>query len=369
MTVGVLVVGFLGAGLMPLIEGGEDWLEAFPWYYFNGSEPLNNGVHWGHVSVLLGAAVAFAVIAVVGVNRRDLKGQSVGVTLVDRLREIPLTKKVADRLAGSARVSSIWIKTASEHQISLFSACAYLFLVQLMLGAFWLAIPEETFAVFNQLPESMGALFELFGGGDITTPAGWFQIETFGMMAPIMIMIVTISIGSNAVAGEEARRSMGLLLANPISRSRIIAEKVATMVFYATIVGVASFAGTMLGVLVGDMDLSWQNVAAMCVLLTLLGLVGGGLALAVGAGTGRKGVAVFAAAGFMVAMHVLNSLGEINDSWADAASISPFRYYLGGDPLNNGLAWGDTAVLVVAAALLIGVAFPLFARRDVRERE
>jgi ABC-2 type transport system permease protein len=288
--------------------------------------------------------------------------------MLDRLRANPMTKKVADRLGGSARVSSIWVKTASEHQISLFSAVAYMFLVGLMLGAFWRAIPEDTFALYNQLPEGLSVMFELFGGGDITTAEGFVQIETFGMMGPIMVMLVTISIAANAIAGEEAKRTMGLLLANPISRSRIIAEKTFTMLLYASIVGVLSFAGTMAGSVVGDQGLAWQNVAAICVLLTLIGLVGGGLSLAIGAGTGRKGAAVWGAIGFMVAMHVMNSLGEIaeNPAWQ---KLSPFYYYLGGDPLNNGLDWLHAGVLAAAAVVLIAIAFPLFQRRDVREKD
>ena len=368
-TVYVLVIGFLGAGLVPLIEGGEKWVKVFPWHYFNGSEPMNNGIDWGHVGLLLGLSALFAGVALVGLNRRDFKGQSVGVTMIDRLRANPMTRKIADRLAGSARVSSIWLKTASEHQMSLMAASAYLVLVQLMLGWFYTAIPSETFEVFNQLPESMGALFALFGGGDISTPAGWFQIETFGMMAPIMIMIVTISIGSNAVAGEEAKRTMGLMLANPISRSRIIVEKTVTMVLYASVVGVMAFLGTWAGVLIGDMGIPLENIAAICILLTLLGIAGGALALAIGAGTGRKGAAIWGAVGAGVGLHLLNSLGEISDSLAGVQKLSPFYYYLGGDPLNNGLAWGDAAVLAAISAVLIMLALPLFQRRDVRERD
>lgn len=366
VSTGVLVIGFLGAGLLPLLENGEDWVGIFPWYYFNGSQPLNNGVDWGHIGFLLGFSALFAIVGLVGFNRRDLKGQSVGVTMIDRLRANPLTRKVADRLAGTARVSSIWAKTASEHQVSLMSAIAYMLYVQLMLGAFWRALPEDMFEMLETIPESFAAMLALFGGGDMSTPAGWFQIETFGMMAPIMIMVVTISIGSNALAGEEARRTMGLLLANPIPRSRVIAEKTFTMVVYASMVGLVSFIGTWLGSLAGGMDLSLVNIAAICVLLTVLGMVGGSLALAIGAGTGRKSMAVWGAVGVMIATHVMNSLGEIagNPAWQ---KLSPFYYYLGSDPLNNGFAWGDTAVLAVLAVVLIGAANVLVQRRDIKE--
>ncbi len=368
-STGVLVVGFLGAGLLPLIEGGEKWVKLFPWYYFNGSEPLYNGIEWNHVGLLLGASAIFAVVGFVGLRRRDLKGQSVGVTMIDRLRENPMTKKVADRLAGSARVSSIWLKTASEHQIALVSACSYLFFVQLMLGPFYNALPKAAFDLLGQLPEGLDVLFAFFGGGDMSTPAGFFQIETFGMMAPIMVMLVTISIGARAVAGEESNRTMGLLLANPIPRSRIIAEKTGTMVLYASIVGVAAFAGTVFGALLAGLEMSTWNIAATCILLTLIGIAGGALALAISSGTGRKGAAVWGATGAMVGLHVLNSIGSVTDNLSGLQKLSPFYYYLGNDPLNNGMVWTHAAVLAAIAVVLVGLSFPLFQRRDIRQRD
>ncbi len=366
-TVAVLVIGFLGAGLLPLFDWGENWVKVFPWHYFNGSEPLYNGVDWWHIAILGGASVVFALASVAGVNRRDFHGQSVGTTMIDRLRANPMTRKVAERFAGGVRVSSIRFKTASEYQFMLSLVCSYMFFIQILLGVFWAALPETVMQMVEQLPEGMGALFELFGGGNIATPAGWFQIETFGMMAPIMVMVVTIAIGAGAVAGEEEKRTMGLLLANPIGRSRIIVEKVWTMVAYAAVVGVVSFVGTWFGALVGDMGIGVWDIASTCVLLTLIGIAGGGLALAIGAGTGRKGSAVFGAIGVMVAMHVMNSLGEIaeNPWWQ---KLLPFYYYLGGDPLNEGMDWVHAAVLVGLCVVLIAAAFPLFQRRDVREK-
>lgn len=368
-STGVLVVGFLGAGLLPLIEGGEKWAKLFPWYYFNGSEPLYNGIDWSHVGLLLGAAAVFAIVGLAGFSRRDLTGQSVGVTMIDRLRENPITKKLADRLAGSARVSSIWLKTASEHQIALVSACSYLFFVQLMLGPFYTALPRAAIDLLAQLPEGLDVLFAFFGGGDMSTAAGFFQIETFGMMAPIMIMLVTISVGANAVAGEESKRTMGLLLANPIKRSRIIVEKTWTMVLYASIVGVAAFAGTALGSALANLDISTWNIAATCLLLTLIGIAGGALALAIGSGTGRKGAAVWGATGAMVGLHMLNSIGSVSDDLSALQKLSPFYYYLGGDPLNAGLDWTHAAVLAAIAIALVGVSVPLFQRRDIREKD
>ncbi len=365
VTTAVLVLSFFAVGLLPLIEDLKDLVKAFPWYYFDGSEPVYNGVHWGHLGVLLAGAVVFGIIAVIGVNRRDLKGQSVGVTLIDRLRGNPLTRKVIGRLAGSVRVSSIWLKAASEYQgLLLVTAAVMFFMMGIMMGPFYKAIPEETLQAFDGLPE---ALIALAGGGNISTPEGWYQIETFGLMAPIAVMVLTVAIGSGALAGEESRRTMGLLLANPVRRSRIVLEKSWTMALYAFVIGFATFAGVSLGSLLADLGMNIGNIAATCLLQTLLGLAFGALALALSAGTGRTRIAIFVTIGAALVLHLLNGFAALNDTMADVVQWLPFYYYLGSDPLNNGMAWGHGAVLAVLAAVLIALSVVLFQRRDLRQ--
>lgn len=365
VSVGVMAVSFFAVGVLPLVEGAEDLVKAFPWYYFNGSDPLLNGVDWGHIGILAGTSAVLAVTAVIGVNSRDLKSQSVGVTLLDRLRANPLTEKVVGRLAGSVRVSRIWAKTASEYQPHLVITSAVMFLVMgVMLGPMYAAIPEETLAAFATFPETM---LVLFGGGNLTTPEGWYQIETFGMMAPIAVMVVAVAIGAGALAGEESRRTMGLLLANPVKRSRVVLEKSGAMVLYSLAVGAATFAGVALGSVLGDLGMDMGDLGATCLLQSLVGLVFGALALALSAGTGRKRVAIFGAIGAGVGLHLLNSLAELNEAIADWGRFSPFYYYLGNDPLNNGMDWGNAAVLAGLTLGLVALSLVLFQRRDIRQ--
>ncbi len=367
VSIGVMVVSFFAVGLLPLVEGGEDWVRIFPWHYFDGSAPLYNGIAWSDIGVLLGASALLAGAAVIGLERRDLRGQSTGVAILDRIRRNPTADKLIGRLAGAARVSSIWLKTASEYQTMLLVAAAYVFLIQgFVLGPFYSLMPEETLAMGDQLPAEMLALF---GGGDLSTAEGYYQIETFGMMAPIVVMVVTIAIGAGAVAGEESRRTMGLLLANPVSRSRVLAEKTVTMVLFGALVGLATFGGVALGSVAGGLGMDIVDIAATCALLILVGLLFGALALAIGAGTGRTRVAMWVAIGAAVFMHVLNALGEVNENLTGLQHLSPFHYYLGSDPLRNGMDWSSAALLAAITAILIGVSFPLFQRRDIRQRD
>jgi ABC-2 type transport system permease protein len=365
VTAGIMFISFVAAGLFPVVGGFENVAKAFPWYYFNQSQPVINGLDWGHVGVLFAGIGLFAVAALVGVNRRDLKGQTVGVSLVDRLRANPTTRKFADRLAGSTRVSRIWVKTASEHQGLLFVTAALMFFVMgVMIGPMFTLIDDALGSMVDQFPD---VLLAMFGGGDMSTPEGWYQMETFGMMAPIAITVVTVAIGAGALAGEEQRRTMGLLLANPVPRSRVVIEKSWAMVLYAFVVGFATFAGVAVGSLLGGLGMNIGNIAATSLLVTLIGLVFGSLSLALSAGTGRVKVAVYGTVGIALVFYILNAFLTFNDSLAGYAKWSPFYYYLSSDPLVNGMHWGHGAILAGLTAGLIALSVVLFQRRDLRQ--
>lgn len=365
VTAGIMTISFIGVGLFPLIDALKEWARIFPWYYYSNSEPALNGVDWGGIAVLIAAMVVLAAAAVVGVNRRDLRGQTTGVSLIDRLRTHPMTKKVADRLAGSARVSHIWIKTLTEHQ-GLIIIVAYIefFIMGILIGPMYTFIDEFLLDFADALPEAMLALF---GGGDLSTAEGFYQVETFGMMAPIAVMVATIAIGARALAGEEANRTMGILLANPIKRSKIVYEKTVSMIVGGVVVGFATFAGVALGSVIGGLGMDMGNIAATCLLLTLLGLVFGAVALALSAATGKPRLAIFGSIGIAIVLFVINAFLPLSDSLAGLAKATPFYYYLSSDPLLTGMHWGHGAILAGLFVVLIGASVVLFQRRDLRQ--
>ncbi len=289
------------------------------------------------------------------------------MTLIDRLRTHPVTQKIADRLAGSTRVSRIWIKTASEHQGTLIvTAYAMFFVMGLLMGPLYSLMDETVLSFTENIPDALYA-FVGASGGDMSTAEGFYEVETFGLMAPIAVMVVTVAIGARALAGEEQRRTMGLLLANPIRRSTVVLEKTLAMVVYALAVGFAIFTGVWFGSLLGGLGIDVGNIAAASLLATLVGLVFGSLALALSAATGLVRIAIFGAAGAALAFHVLTSIVSLSEGLTGVARWSPFHYYLTSEPLINGMHWGHGAVLAGLTALLVALSAVLFQRRDLRQ--
>jgi ABC-2 type transport system permease protein len=365
VTAAIMIVSFVAVGLLPLVES-LSWLQRFfPWYYYQHGDVLNAGMDWGGLAVLVAGIVLCAVAAVVGINRRDLRTAAIGTKLIDRLRSNPLTHTMAERLAGKARVSRIWVKTASDHQSLLYIIVPIIFLMCLMIGPMYGLLDNAIKSLGDQFPEAMLALF---GGGDLSTPEGFYRIEMFGLMIPAGVIVATVAIATGAMAGEEKRNTMGLLLANPIRRSYLVLEKASVMVLYAAIVGAGAFFGTAAGSLLGGLGMNMGHIAATSLLAMLVGLSFGGLALAIGGATGSSQLTAYGTVGVAVVTFIMNGLLPLNPSTEAWARISPFHYYLGNDPLLNGMAWAHAALLAGLAVLLTALGVVLFERRDLRAR-
>ena len=360
---GFMALSWLATSFLPMIDGGRTVAQFFPWWYFSSSAPEVNGVDAGHLAVLLGLTVALAVAAVVGVNRRDLRSNVTSVTLLDRLRENPRTAALADRIGGQARVSSIPVKTASDHQGLTLVVGASIAGLGLMEALLFTLLPDGISEVFEQFPD---ALIAMIGGVDMSTPSGFLQGEVFSIMMPIALIAVTGTVGAKALAGEEENGTMGLLLASPVRRSSIVLGKAVSMVALATVVGLLTFLGTAAGIALAGLDVSLVNLAAISLLATLLGLVFGAVALLVSAATGRVRWAISAAVGLALVAYMLQSFLPLSASYADWAALSPFHYFLRSDPLGTGMAWGDAGVLLAVFLVLVALAVPAFERRDLR---
>lgn len=362
IAVAVMVVSYLAYGILPLIEGTETAIKLVPWYYFADGAANINGVSWGHMAVLGGLSLILAVVALVGVNRRDMRSRSVGASLMDRLREHALTQKIAERIAGGARVSRIAMKTISDHQGLLIICAVVMFYVALMMGPIYSLMDQALIQITASFPD---ALLAMIGGADMGTFEGFLQAEIFAITGPVTFGVLAVLIGAKAVAGEEEKNTMDLLMANPVTRSRVILEKTIALVVYTVALGVVTFLGTWATVLLSDTVLSVPKVAATTVLLTLLGLVFGAFALLLGSATGRSRIASYGSAGMILATYFLFSFMPLSENYAGWAKVSPYWYYLGSDPLVNGMAWGHAAVLAGLFVVLVGLSIPAFERRDL----
>jgi ABC-2 type transport system permease protein len=88
------------------------------------------------------------------------------------------------------------------------------------------------------------------------------------------------------------------------------------------------------------------------------------VAFAVGAATGRRGIALGTAAAVAVAAYLLSYLSPIAEApWMER--ISPFHWYIGAEPLATGVDWPGLGLLAALAVLAAVGGAAAFDRRDL----
>jgi ABC-2 type transport system permease protein len=222
---------------------------------------------------------------------------------------------------------------------------------------------------FTQLLESMPqGMLSFLGSSDIgqlLTPSGFVNSRVNASVGAVVLTVFAISLGTGAIAGEEDRRTMDLLLSTPTPRWRIVVERFASMVTL-----VAAVATTVLAVMIianplVDLEFSLGNMLASNFELALLALVFGSLALAVGALSGKRGVTLGVASGATVATFFVNGLASLV-SWLELPQkLTPFYWLQRSDPLAKGLSLEDTLIMVAVIAVFLAISVWGFERRDV----
>jgi ABC-2 type transport system permease protein len=214
-------------------------------------------------------------------------------------------------------------------------------------------------------PEALQAFLAFGGTVDYSSPAGYLGIELFSLMVPLLLLVAAIGTGAATVAGEEERGTLELLLANPVSRTKIVLEKTGALVAELVGLGFVLWLSLWIGALIANMDISAGHLAAATLSAVLLAVAYGAIAILLGAATGKRSVAIGLTAAAGVAAYLVNGLAPLVHALEPLQKLSPFYHYAVGDPLRNGLSFTHLAILVAIAVVAIALAPYLFSRRDV----
>lgn len=219
--------------------------------------------------------------------------------------------------------------------------------------------------LFEQMPE---ALTKLFAGEftDLTSPEGFLNSQLFFFVIPLMFVIFSVLGGSAAIAGEEGAGTLNLLLTSPMPRWRVVVHKFGAVSAATLILAFLMWVGLAVGAVAVGMDISLVGLAAASLSTALLAVAFGTFALALGCITGARGLSAGAASALAIAAYFLNALAPLSDALTPLQKVSPFYYFIGADPLTNGLNALHAGVLLGLTVAALGVALYTFERRDLR---
>ena len=224
---------------------------------------------------------------------------------------------------------------------------------------------KELNDLVQNYPEAIKGLVSFGGVVDYTSGPGYLGSELFAFMVPLLFLVAAIGAGARAIAGEEERGTLDLLLALPLSRRRLVVEKLAALLGELLLLGFVLWLSLVVAAPLVDLGISPGHAGAAVLYVVALAFAFGAIALLVGAGTGHRGRAIGITAALAVAGYLVNSLSALVGALDAIKEASPFFHYAATNPLRSGLDGGHLAFLLAVTALA-GVVAPLvFDRRDL----
>lgn len=264
---------------------------------------------------------------------------------VTRFAKLPVLSGV---LRDQRRSLLLW-------SLALTAVCAMYISIYPAMGA------TDMTSLVEDLPEGM---VNAFGYDQIGTAAGYLTSTVYALLGPVLLLVFAIATGTRLLAGQEEDGTLELEFTAPISRRRLLAERlVALWLDIVILVGVLT-AVTLLLVVALNLQVGVRNILAGSAGLLLLVIGFGTVGLAVGAVTGRRVIGLGVAAALAVVAFIFDAVGPTIDAgWMTA--VSPFSWYLEDSPLLEGF---DVQGLILLALVPIAAAAPalvVFDRRDL----
>lgn len=242
-------------------------------------------------------------------------------------------------------------------------------LVALTMAFFPSVEGDETFdRLAEELPAGVSSLLGLSEGAPLTSAPGYLHARLFSTLVPLLLVVYAIGLGARAISGSEEDGTLELLLAQPVTRTRVALERYgANLALLGLLAATLALAVAALAAPVGALDgVSLTGLAGAAFGAFALALLHGTIAFTAGAAAGRRAPAVGIATAVGVAGYLIEGLLALGDAADPLRFVSPWHWYLGRNMLVDGVAPDAIVPPLLASALLVGSATRLFGRRDLR---
>ena len=217
----------------------------------------------------------------------------------------------------------------------------------------------------NDVFASMGSFTEAFGMDRLNfgTLIGFYAVEcgnVLGLGGAFYAALCAVGILSK----EEKDKTAEFLLTHPVSRKRIITEKLIAVLIQITAMNIVIYALSIGSIAAVGEDIPWKEISLMHIAYYLLQIELAGICFGISAFL-RKGSAGIGL-GIAAMMYFLNLIANIADVAEFLKYITPFGYCEGADIVSNGRL--DGVMVAVGAVIGIGgimIAYLKYTKKDI----
>lgn len=212
---------------------------------------------------------------------------------------------------------------------------------------------------------AMGAFSAAFGMDRLNfgTLTGFYAVECGNILGLGGAFFAALT-GISALAGEERNHTAEFLLTHPVSRSRVVLEKLLSVLLQVVALNLAVFALSAASVAFIGEAVPWRELSLLHLAHMLLQLETACVCFGMSSFllTGGAGLGL----GLAVGLYFLNLIANLTESARFLRYITPFAYADGAELLTRGAL--DMALVlpgVAYAAAAMALAFRHYGRKDI----
>ena len=212
---------------------------------------------------------------------------------------------------------------------------------------------------------SMGSFTAAFGMDRLNfgTLIGFYAVECGNILGLGGAFFASLT-GVSILSKEEKDKTAEFLLTHPVSRVRVVTEKLAALLIQITAMNLMILALSLVSMrLIGE-SIPWKEVMLMHGAYFLLQLELAGVCFGISAFLRRGSIGV--GIGLAAVMYFLNLIANMTDHAKLLKYITPFGYCEGADLIAEGrLDAGYTAVGMLFACIGIAAAYWRYIQKDI----
>ena len=218
----------------------------------------------------------------------------------------------------------------------------------------------------SSLFSSMGAFTAAFGMDtlDFGTLNGIYGIECGNILGIGGALFAALA-GINALAKEEKDGTAELLLTHPMSRAKIVTDKLIAVLLQVVALNMVVYLLAVGSMAVIGEAVPWKMVSLLHLAYFLLQIEIAAVCFGISAFLWKGGMGI--GLGLAIALYFLNIIANLSDKAKALKYITPFGYAESSDIINNGGIAGDKLLIGLALALAgIGIAYWKYSKKDIR---
>lgn len=239
--------------------------------------------------------------------------------------------------------------------------------ISFMLGICILIYPEMSTQMgdISAMFADMGSFSAAFGMDQINFGEfiGFFGVECGNVLGLGGALFAAI-IGISALSKEEKEHTAEFLLTHPISRTKIVADKLCAVFAQLVILNVVVVAVTFGGILIIGEEVSVKTLTLLFVAYFILQIEIAAISFGISAFIKRGGIGI--GLGLAILFYFINIIANLTEEAKFLKYITPFGYTEGSDIISNQALRGEY-ILVGVAFIVVSViaAFFKYNKKDI----